>query len=54
MLSTWENIIFGALSTSGDSLHTISSGISSNGGIVRIFFALGSVCGSVVCRLTRS
>lgn len=54
MLSTWENIIFGALSASGDSLHTISSGISSNGGIVRSFFALGSACGSVVCRLTRS
>lgn len=54
MLSTCENIIRGALSASGISVHIISSGTSSNGGIVRIFFDFGSVGGSDKLRLTRS
>lgn len=54
ILSTCENIIRGTLSGSNNSLQMISSGISSNGGCVRIFFGLGSATGSERHRFTRS
>lgn len=54
ILSTCENIIRGTLSGSNNSLQMISSGISSSGGCVRIFFSFGSAGGSDRQRFTRS